>query len=90
MSTVSSTNKKDRLSPDSDTYKQIEHLTLQKYFPSFYHDFEQNLQTIETLTKQLAITTTDKDAIQTENEQLKVEINSLKELLLDQQKTCRE
>ena len=50
----------------------------------------QNLQTIETLTKQLAITTTDKDAIQTENEQLKAEINSLKELLLDQQKTCRE
>lgn len=81
---------KGRLSPDSDTYKQIEHLTLQKYFPSFYHDFEQNLQTIETLTKQLAITTTDKDAIQTENEQLKAEINSLKELLLDQQKTCRE
>ena len=33
----------------SDTYKQIENLVLQKYFPGFYHNFQQNLQTIISL-----------------------------------------
>ena len=32
-----------RISPSSDTYKQIEKLVLQKYFPSVYHDFEENI-----------------------------------------------
>lgn len=68
-----------RISPDSATYKQIEILTLQKYFPGFLHDYNQNLQTIETLTDQLKIITTAKNAIQTENEQLKAEIKSLRE-----------
>ena len=34
-----------RIDPDSDTYRQIEFLTLQKYFPGFYHDYMQNLFT---------------------------------------------
>lgn len=33
----------------SDTYKHIETLVLQKYFPSFYHDFKQNEQTLSVL-----------------------------------------
>ncbi len=42
-----------RINLSSDTYKQIEQLVLQKYFPTFYHDFEQRGQTIKSLTEQL-------------------------------------
>ena len=31
-----------QIDPTSDTYKQIESLALIKYFPSFFHDYEQN------------------------------------------------
>lgn len=63
-----------RISPSSDTYKQIEKLVLQKYFPGFYYDFEQNTQTILTLTDQLKKAEEDQIA-------LKTEINTLIELL---------
>lgn len=42
-----------RIAPDSDTYRQIEILTLRKYFPGFYHDYKQNFQTVEILNEQL-------------------------------------
>lgn len=68
-----------RISPDSDTYKQIETLTIQKYFPTFYYSYKQNLQTIQTLSEQLQKANMDKENLQSENEQLKAEIASIKE-----------
>ena len=68
-----------RIPPDSDTYKQIETLTIQKYFPTFYHSYKQNLQTIQTLSEQLQKANMDKENLQSENEQLKAEIASIKE-----------
>ena len=68
-----------RIPPDSDTYKQIETLTLQKYFPTFYHSYKQSLQTIQTLSEQLQKANMDKENLQSENEQLKAEIASIKE-----------
>lgn len=68
-----------RIPPDSDTYKQIETLTIQKYFPTFYYSYKQNLQTIQTLSEQLQKANMDKENLQSENEQLKAEIASIKE-----------
>lgn len=42
-----------RIDPSSDTYKEIETLTLRKYFPSFFHDYEQSIKTIESLNAQI-------------------------------------
>lgn len=68
-----------RIDPTSDTYKQIEVLTLRKYFPSVFYDFEQNNITIESLKDQLKTVTNEKSSLENENERLKAEINSLKE-----------
>lgn len=68
-----------RIPPDSDTYKQIETLTFQKYFPTFCHSYKQNLQTIQILSEQLQKANTGKENLQSENEQLKAEIASIKE-----------
>ena len=54
-------------------------LTFQKYFPTFYHSYKQNLQTIQALSEQLQKANTDKENLQSENEQLKAEIASIKE-----------
>ncbi len=67
-----------RIVPTSATYKQIESLTLQKYFPGFYYDYKQNLQTVEALTKQLEEIIRYTKAIETENKRLKTEITSFK------------
>lgn len=72
---------KGRIDPDSDTYKKIENLTLQKYFPVFYYEYKQNLQTIKELREQLDESAESKKAIEIENGQLKAEIESLKEQL---------
>lgn len=40
------------ISPVSDTYKQIEQLVLQKYFPSFYYDYNQLQQKMVSLEEQ--------------------------------------
>lgn len=67
-----------RIVPTSATYKQIESLTLQKYFPGFYYDYKPNLQTVEALTKQLEEIIRYTKAIETENKRLKTEITSFK------------
>ena len=54
-------------------------LTFQKYFPTFYHSYKQNLQTIQALSEQLQKANTDKENLQSENGQLKAEITSIKE-----------
>lgn len=68
-----------RIDPASDTYKQIESLALRKYFPNFFHDFEQNNNTIESLSNQLKTATDEKSRLESENKKLKVEISSSKE-----------
>lgn len=65
-----------RIQPSSDTYKQIEKLVLQKYFPSFYHDFEQNLHAAASLKEQLNEAKENKTALEAENEQLKAELKT--------------
>lgn len=67
-----------RISPSSHTYKQIEKLVLQKYFPSFYHDFKQNIQTATALHEQLKETIEKKNILEVENKQLKAELEALK------------
>ena len=68
-----------RIDPTSDTYKQIESLALRKYFPNFFHDFEQNNKTIESLSDRLKTASDEKNSLESENKKLKVEISSLKE-----------
>lgn len=68
-----------RINPTSDAYMQIESLAIKKYFPSFFHDFEQNSKTIESLNGQLKTVTDEKSRLERENEKLKAEIDSLKE-----------
>lgn len=43
------------IDPVSNTYKQIEQLVLQKYFPSFYYDYNHFQQKAFLLEKQLII-----------------------------------
>ena len=66
-----------RIPPSSPTYKQIEKLVLQKYFPGFYHDFEQNLQTAASLNEQLKEAIHHNNVLKAENEQLKEELKTL-------------
>lgn len=66
-----------RIPPSSDTYKQIEKLVLQKYFPGFYHDFEQNLQTAASLNERLKEAINHSNVLKAENEQLKAELENL-------------
>ena len=61
----------------SDTYKQIENLVLQKYFPGFYHDYKQNLRTTASLNEQLKEATDHNNVLEAENKQLKAELETL-------------
>lgn len=67
-----------RIPPSSDTYKQIEKLVIQKYFPSFYHDFVQNNQDITSLNKQLEKAKENQDILKAEIEKLKTELETMK------------
>lgn len=66
-----------RIPPSSDTYKHIEKLVLQKYFPGFYHDFEQNLQTVASLNEQLKEVINHNNVLESENKQLKEGLKTL-------------
>lgn len=61
----------------SATYKQIEKLVLQKYFPGFYYDFEQNLQELTSLNEQLKEAVENKNILEAENEQFKTKLKAL-------------
>ncbi len=67
-----------RIDPSSDTYKQIERLVLQKYFPNFYHDYKQGCQTIDSLNEQLKEAAKKIEFLEIENNQLKEELERLK------------
>lgn len=71
-----------RIPPSSDTYKQIETLVLQKYFPGFYHDFEQNLQTATALNEQLKKAIDNNNILEAENKRLKAELKTLQNQVL--------
>lgn len=68
-----------RILPASVTYKQIEKLVLQKYFPGFYHDHEQNLQATASLKEQLKEASACNDLLEAENKQLKAELAILQD-----------
>lgn len=65
----------------SDTYKKIETLVLQKYFPSFMHDFTQMKQKLASLETALKEKEENLKSITSENEELKKQIEELKEKL---------
>ncbi len=70
-----------RIDPSSDTYKEIETLVLRKYFPSLLHDFEQNSTIIALQNSQIISLTKEKEALKSENDKLKEEIEFLKKQL---------
>ena len=70
-----------RIDPASDAYKQIESLALIKYFPGFFHDYEQDKKSIESLNDQIAALADDKKNLEQENEKLKAEIEALQSKL---------
>ena len=67
--------------PGSDTYKRIEQLVLQKYFPSFYYDYNQLQQKAVSLEEQLKENDTALKGVRSENEELKKQIAVLQEQL---------
>ena len=62
---------KGRIDTSSETYKKIESLALQKYFPSFYYDYEKNNKELKSLTKQISILKAEKDNLESEIKKLK-------------------
>lgn len=71
----------DIISPSSDIYKQIEQLVLQKYFPSFYYDYNQLQQKAVSLEEQLKENDTALKGVRSENKELKKQIAILLEQL---------
>lgn len=62
---------KGRIDTSSETYKKIESLALQKYFPSFYYDYEKTNEELKSLTKQISILKAEKDNLASEIKKLK-------------------
>lgn len=60
-----------QIAPSSNTYKQIEALVLQKYFPDFYYRSNKIQETMDCLQNNLS-------TLQTENKMLQAEIAVLK------------
>ena len=69
------------ISPDSDTYKQIEQLVLQKYFSSFYYDYNQLQQKAVSLEEQQKGNDAAIKKLISENEYLKKQLAALQEQL---------
>lgn len=63
--------------PSSDTYKNIEQLALQKYFPSFLYDYRQMEQKASELETALKENEKSLKALTSENEELKRQIAEL-------------
>ena len=68
-----------RIDPSSDTYKTIESLTIQKYFPCFIHDYKNNIKTLDSLNHQVLTLVEEKKNLETEIEKLKSELTFLKQ-----------
>ena len=70
--------KGDNISISSDTYKKIEELVLQKYFPSFMYDYRQMEEKMSDLESTMGKREEELKAILDENEKLKEQIEKLK------------
>lgn len=66
-----------QISLSSDTYKLIETLVLQKYFPDFHYNFMKNNQTIAILKEKNAELQKKQAILQAENETLREKISIL-------------
>lgn len=62
-----------RIDPESHIYKEIEKLTLQKYFPSFVHDYNQKDITIGMLDETITLLKEEIDTLKSENKRLKMD-----------------
>ena len=62
------------IDPVSNTYKQIEQLVLQKYFPSFYYDYNHFQQKAVLLEKQQKENDAALKELTSKNEELKEQI----------------
>lgn len=69
------------IAPASDTYKQIEQLVLQKYFPSFYYDYKQLQQKTDSLKEQQKENDATIKNLTSENEELKKQLAALQKQL---------
>lgn len=69
------------IDPISNTYKQIEQLVLQKYFPSFYYDYNQFQQKAVLLEKQQKENDAALKELTSKNDELKEQIAALQEQL---------
>lgn len=67
-----------RIDLNSDTYKQIESLVLQKYFPEIHHALAQKEAAVAALDKDKKKLEEENTALIKENEKLKEELKSLK------------
>lgn len=70
--------KGNNISISSDTYKKIEELVLQKYFPSFMYDYRQMEEKMSDLESTMGKREEELKAILDENEKLKEQIEKLK------------
>ena len=66
-----------KISPSSDTYKNIEQLVLQKYFPGFLYDYRQMEQNVSELETALTENEESLKTLTSENEELKRQIAEL-------------
>lgn len=69
------------IDPVSNTYKQIEQLVLQKYFPSFYYDYNHFQQKTFLLEKQQKENDAALKELTSKNDELKEQIAALQEHL---------
>lgn len=69
------------IAPVSDTYKQIEQLVLQKYFPSFYYDYSLLQQKATLLEEQQQENNASLKKLTSENEELQKQLSELQEQL---------
>ena len=69
------------IAPVSDTYKQIEQLVLQKYFPSFYYDYSQLQQKAALLEEQQQENDASLKKLTSENQEFQKQLAELQELL---------
>ena len=69
-----------RIDPNSGRYKEIVSLAFIKYFPDFAYDYNQKKNDIEVLSEQVKLLTETQNNLKAENEQLKAEIDSLRNL----------
>lgn len=70
--------KGDNISISSDTYKKIEELVLQKYFPSFVYDYKKIEEKMSDLESVIEKREEELKAILDENKKLKKQVEELK------------